>query len=96
MFFDFLGGCPSPVSLQRGWSYSWPVQDQLSPSKDLPTFSSFLVLGREERPVRTGNPDPTSTGGERNTAAWVFVKVKSGLANTKISATGVKMKTNIN
>lgn len=63
------------------------------PHKALPIFSSLLVLGREERPTLTGNPDPTSSGGERNTAAWAFVKVKVGLANTKIPATGKKVKT---
>ena len=80
---------PLAVGATLGWSKIISPH----PQKALPIYSSLLVPGREERPTLTGNPDPTISGGERNTAAWAYVKVKAGLANTKIPATGKKVKT---
>lgn len=69
------------------WSHSWRgVQDLLCPStppKFLHIFSSVQIQGGK----KDQTPDPRS-GGERSTAAPVFLKVKAGLANTGTAATG--------
>lgn len=67
------------------WSHCWggsKICFAPAPHQSFSTLSQAYRSSEGRKTSYTGNPDPASSGGERSTAAPVFLKVKAGLAAT--------------